>query len=321
MKDASDLLQAGRVKAITQAVYEARGWRPDGVVAASEITARVLADVAVGTPWPWKELTAATFGRREGEVYALGAGTGVGKTDVFTQIIAHDVLTLGIRCGVLYLEQPVAETGRRVAGKSVGRRFHVPDGSWTKDELAGAWGHIEASGNLFLFEAFGATDWDIIKSRIRYMVVSLECRHIFLDHLTALAAAVDDERVALEKIMAELSGMAQELGFVLHFISHLATPDGTPHEEGGRVMVRHFKGSRAIGFWSHFMFGLERDQQAEDPEERSTTTLRCLKDRFTGGATGMTLSLLYDNATGLLSVGEPRPKEGGFSDHGGRKDF
>jgi twinkle protein len=51
---------------------------------------------------------------------------------------------------------------------------------------------------------------------------------------------------------------------MLTFVSHLATPEGKPHEEGGRVMIRHFKGSRAIGFWCHFMFGLERNQQDQD---------------------------------------------------------
>ena len=83
-------------------------------------------------------------------------------------------------------------------------------------------------------------------------------------------------------------------------VSHLATPMGKPHEEGGRVSIRHFKGSRAIGFWCHFMFGLERDQQAEDETERQTTTFRVLKDRYTGQATGLTFPLNYDHVTGKL---------------------
>jgi twinkle protein len=202
---------------------------------------------------------------------------------------------------VLYLEQPTVETSKRIAGKLAGKRFHVPDGSWTAEELEAAFSQIEQTGNVAMFDAFGATSWDVIGPMIRYMVTGLGCMHIFLDHLTALAAAEDDERKALEKIMAELAGIAQETGAMLHFVSHLATPEGKPHEEGGRVMIRHFKGSRAIGFWSHFMFGLERDQQAEDIDSRSVTTLRCLKDRFTGGATGKTWALQYDEPTGLLT--------------------
>jgi twinkle protein len=84
-------------------------------------------------------------------------------------------------------------------------------------------------------------------------------------------------------------------------------------------MIRHFKGSRALGFWCHQMLGMERDQQAEDPKEQSTTTLRCLKDRFTGQATGKTWQLGYDSSTGLLSE-----QEESFEDEetgGGGRDF
>jgi twinkle protein len=79
-------------------------------------------------------------------------------------------------------------------------------------------------------------------------------------------------------------------------------------------MIRHFKGSRAIGFWSFFMFGLERDQQADSPEEASTTTFRILKDRYTGQATGNVILLGYDSETGMLD--EKSPKEAAPEDHG-----
>lgn len=65
-------------------------------------------------------------------------------------------------------------------------------------------------------------------------------------------------------------------------------------------MIRHFKGSRSIGFWCHFMFGLERNQQAEDEEERQTTVFRVLKDRVSGQATGKTFLFGYDHSAGRL---------------------
>jgi twinkle protein len=208
------------------------------------------------------------------------------------------VRVLGIPTGVIYLEQGVAETARRVAGKSVGKRFHVPDGSWTQEELREAVRALRDTHRLHLYDNWGAMDWPTIKARIRYMASALGCQHIYLDHLTALAASETDERVALEKIMAEAASMAQSLKIVLHYVSHLTTPEGKPHEEGGRVTIRHFKGSRAIGFWSHFMFGLERDQQGAD---RGLTFVRCLKDRNTGQATGRVFPMRYDETTGMLN--------------------
>jgi len=300
LKDANEMLQAGRGAEVIDAIWGAKPYRPDGVVSIADLKEKVLEKVEVGMPWPWETLTAATYGRRYGEVYALGAGTGVGKTDVFTQIIKHTAVDLGETCGVIYLEQPVVETARRIAGKVAGKRFHVPDGSWTEEELATAFHVLEESGNVVLYDHFGSSEWETVKSRMRYMAAGLGVKHIFLDHLTALAAGAEDERKELENIMAEMAGMAQELKFCLYFISHLATPEGRPHEEGGRVMIRHFKGSRAIGFWSHFMFGLERNQQEEDETQRHLTTFRILKDRYTGQGTGQVFHLKYDAETGLL---------------------
>lgn len=301
LKDANAMLQANRGAEIIDAIWGAKVFRPDGIVTLADVTADMLKPIEIGLPWPWPGLTKATYGRRYGEVYALGAGTGVGKTDVFTQIIAHTITELKEPCGVVYLEQPVVETGRRIAGKVVGKKFHVPDGSWTPAELGDALSQLDAGGQLFLYNHFGSSEWELVKSRIRFMVVSLGAKHIFLDHLTALAAAEEDERKALEAIMSEISGMAQELNFCFYFISHLATPEGKPHEEGGRVMIRHFKGSRAIGFWSHYMLGLERNQQDEDLSKRHLTVLRVLKDRYTGQATGQQFHLSYDQETGLLA--------------------
>ncbi|MDQ0392637.1 hypothetical protein [Labrys monachus] len=56
----------------------------------------------------------------------------------------------------------------------------------------------------------------------------------------------------------------------------------------------------AIGFWCHYMFGLERDQQHEDERWRSITVFRVLKDRYTGRATGEVIYLGYDRDTGTL---------------------
>lgn len=304
LKDANEMLKEGRGPELVEAFWSAKPWRPDGIVSLRDIRDAILKPVEMGTPWPWDYLTKATYGRRDGEVYALGAGTGIGKTDVFTQTIVHDAVELGIRCGVLYLEQPPVETGRRLTGKLGKKRFHVPDGSWTEQELMDAFDELESTDNIVLYNHFGTSDWEVIESRIRYMVVSLGCKHIFLDHLTALAAHAEDERKAIEGLMADIASLSQELSIKFHFISHLATPEGKPHEEGGRVMIRHFKGSRAIGFWSHFMFGLERDQHHENDAWKKTTTFRILKDRYTGQATGVKFALVYDHDTGLLSEGE-----------------
>ena len=165
------------------------------------------------------------------------------------------------------LEQPVAETAKRLCGKHAKKRFHVPDETYSEEELLAAFDNLDSS-RAYLYDHFGSKDWDTIRDNIRWLAVSEGMKHFYVDHLTALVSHEDDERRALERITA--------------------------------VMAKHFKGSRAIIYWAHFMFGLERDTQAEDEELRQVTTFRVLKDRYTGKATGLTFYLGYETETGIL---------------------
>lgn len=309
-KDANDMLVAGQTQEIINAIWQASPFRPDGLVTIDEILEDVEKPVEWGLPWWLDELTQRTYGRRFGEVYGLGAGTGVGKTDFLTQQIAFDIIDLKLTVGVVFLEQKPTETAKRIAGKVVGQRFHVPDAGWDKEELKATVAKLK--GKVTFYDSFGETDWDVVKAKIRYMAVSLGHRIIYVDHLTAMADT-SNEKESLEQIMKEMAGLANELNIIITFVSHLSTPEGKPHEEGGRVMIKHFKGSRAIGFWSYFLFGLERDQQAEDETERQTTHFRILKDRYTGQATGHTIKLGYDATKGRLYAMEKQPEDYGFT--------
>lgn len=304
MKDANEVLKAGKRSVIVDAIWGAKEFRPDGIVSIDELIEEAKKPIEWGLPWCFPSLTKYTYGRRKGEIYAVGAGTGVGKTDFLTQQIAFDVTELHEKVGVIFLEQKPVETAKRLAGKIAGKRFHIPDAGWTQDELDASL--MQLGGSVYLYDNFGSTDWEVVKAKARYMAVSLGIRLIYIDHLTAMADT-SREKESLEEIMKEMAGLANELNIIITFVSHLATPEGKPHEEGGRVTIRHFKGSRAIGFWSFFMFGLERNQQAEDEDERQTTTFRVLKDRYTGGATGKTIPLGYDENTGKLFEKEECP--------------
>lgn len=329
-KDANEALQAGQGSKVIDAVWGAKEYRPDGILTMADISADIRSPIEMGLPWFDERLTALTYGRRLGELHGFGAGTGVGKTDLFTEQMAFDMNTLGEKIAVFSLEQAPRETGKRLAGKIARRRFHIPNGGWTQDELDATVDSMDRSNRVFFYDTrganFGTTAWETIQGHIRFLAHHEGIRLFYLDHLTALAAAEEDERKALERITAEMGGLVKELNIVLHFISHLATPDGTPHEEGGRVMIRHFKGSRAIGFWSHFMYGLERNQQSDDPAVRGTTTLRVLKDRDTGNSTGECIYFGYDRDVGMLVPCEapPKPDEAkkhGFGDTTQSQDF
>lgn len=319
LKDPNEMLLAGRTEELINAMWQAVEYKPDGLVTLDDVLEEALEPVVMGTPWWSEQLTRHTYGRRPTEIYTLGAGTGMGKTDFFTQQIAFDCVELDIPCAVFYLEQVPKDTAKRIAGKYAGKQFHKPnvDGEppiWTRDELRKALTNDKLRRNLTMYNAFGITEWESLKPKIIYLAEK-GVKHFYIDHLTAMATGGEkDEKAELESIMAELAGLGQRMNLVFHVISHLTTPEkGSSHEEGGRVTIRQFKGSRAIGFWSYFMFGMERNQQSDDPDIKSTTIFRILKDRNLGQATGETIAFGYDKETGRLFEKSSEETEASFN--------
>lgn len=314
LKDPNEMLLAGRTEELINAMWNAKDYKPDGLVTLSDVLEDALKPTVMGDAWFLPTLTKLTYGRRATEIYMLGAGTGMGKTDFFTQQIAYDCMVLDVPVGVFYLEQIPTETAKRIGGKVAGKQFHIPtregeEPKWTNEELRAALLNKKLDKNLTMYNAFGVTQWESLKPKIIYLAEK-GVKHFYIDHLTAMATGGDrDEKSELEHIMSELAGLGQRMNLIFHIISHLTTPEGKSHEEGGRVTIRQFKGSRAIGYWSYFMFGMERNQQADCPDEKTTTSFRVLKDRYTGQATGEVIKLGYDADTGRLY--EKSPEEVG----------
>jgi twinkle protein len=319
--DVTELVQAGRSRDATNAVFHPDPFRPDGIVSLTSLEAEMLNPVVVGRPYAIKAQTEWTYGKRPGEVTVLGAGTGIGKSDWMIQDAAHTLApALPLEASplawvngvyspiaVFNYEAGPAITGKALLGKLFQKRFHIPDDDdvlWTKAELEEAMAfYKEQCAKCFINDHQGAVNWEGVKERLRYLKHTEGIVQGYIDPMAALVATEDDERKALDRMMAEAKMLAEELQIGLHFNSHLTRPsDGPSHEEGGRVTLKNFRGSNAIGMWASFVWGLERNQQADDPEERAVTTLRSLKDRYTGNSTGKTTKLIFNQLTGMLET-------------------
>jgi len=298
-KDPNDMLRKDKHQEFLSAIFTAKESRPDGIVSVDDIFDEAIKPPVMGRSFPWATLTDVTYGYRTKEIYGIGAGSGAGKTEAFKEMINHTIYHHKEPAGVIFLEEPAHKTLKVLAGKRVNKRFHIPadkGGDWTIEELTE--GINDLRGKVYLYNHFGSKDWESIEAKIRYMVVALGIKDIYLDHLTALVAQEDNEYKALNRIMEEMASLVQDLDCTIFYISHLRKAAGTPHEEGGHVSADQFKGSGAIVYWSNFLFGIERNQQAEDIDERNTSIFRVLKDRNTGIATGTHFKLRYDHSTG-----------------------
>jgi twinkle protein len=320
-KDARSALLAGDSKAIQQAYFNATEFRPEGIFMVKDLIAEARKPIVMGMPWWSETLTKWTFGRRPGELYTLGAGNSIGKTDWTTQSIAYDAMVLKVMTAVIYLEQPPVETLKRLAGKIAGKPFHIPmeEGGYTQLDLDKALDGLELCDKLIFGGNFSTTEWPEVAAKIRYLVVSKGVKIVYLDNLTALVDT-ENERQSVETIIKQMALLCQDLQINIVLLCHLkdvGNSGGASHEEGGKVRLNQFKGSRAMGAWPHYAFGLERDTQHENPALRNYSTFRVVKDRYTGRANGNTMCLRFDTATGQLNECEfpqdDSAKSGGFT--------
>ena len=158
------------------------------------------------------------------------------------------------------------------------------------------------TGRVFLYDHFGSMEVEDLLNRVRYMVLGLDCKLIFIDHLSVIVSGLDimDERKAIDRTMTMLRKLTEETGCVIHLVTHLRRLNSDrSHEEGMEINLGHLRGSHGIAQISDTVIALERNTQSDDPIIANTTTLRVLKCRYTGDV-GMAGKLYYDNQTGRM---------------------
>lgn len=305
VKDANDMLKAGNPAGIVDAIWGAKQYRPDGVLAGSELWDRLnQCKDFEALPYPWPKLQDITRGCRKGEVVTLTAGTGVGKSEVARAVAAHFHDNHQETVGYIALEESVERTALGLMGLHAGRRLHLGLDPLSDADRRAAFDATVGSGRYYLYDHWGSLDGEHLLSRIRFMARGCGCTTIILDHLSIVVSGIEsgNERKTIDTLMTSLRSLVQELRIRLILINHLRRIEGTPHEEGGQVSLSHLRGSGSIAQLSDIVVALERDQQSEGGS--SMTRLRVLKNRHTG-QTGVAGWLQYDPVTGRLSEGEP----------------
>jgi len=280
-KDPSEALQANDAEAIRKAIWDAKPFRPDGIVDGKSLLSTVTKpQPPFDHEYPFAGLNKKLHGIRYGELTTFTAGTGAGKTSIMRHI-ATDLLIKGESVGILELEASNRRTALGLMSTAVGKNLAL--GEHTEDELTEAFNNSIANWNLYMFDGFGSFDPDLIYNRIEYMATGLECKIIFLDHLSILLSGLSgDERRMIDSTMTKLRSLVERTGIALFLVSHLrrSNNDSNAHEEGGRVSLSQLRGSHSIAQISDNLVGLEVDQQGEGG--RSPTTIRILKNRYSG---------------------------------------
>ena len=306
MKDASEMLVGNQIKEFMQHWWDAKVYRPDGIVAGEDTWEALVNKRKVkSVPYPWEGLNEITKGHRPYELVTVTSGSGMGKSQ-FIRELEYDLLhRTKENIGVLALEEDIARTTLGIMSVAANRPLHLEEET-PVDELRPYWKDTLGTGRYYLFDHWGSTSADNLLSRVRYMAKALDCRYVILDHLSIVVSSQEngDERKAIDEIMTRLRTLVAETGITLFLVSHLKRVTGKPHEDGGKISLQDLRGSQSIAQLSDIVIGMERDQQHEDIDVRNTTSVRVLKNRYTG-QTGPACWLKYDLDTGRMNETAP----------------
>lgn len=304
-KDASDVLQAGKPGDIKLAVYGATAWRPQGIVNAADSADDVCQPKegdqhAWSYHWPWEFAEDCLGKMLPGQVCYHVAGTGIGKSTAMAEI-AHSLVSQKCKVGLMFFEDTRRDVKLRLMSIAVNDRLDARPRS--DEEMRALHQRVFGDRMIELFDPETA-EWSVgaILDYVRYCAKALDCRVIFIDPLTFIAAGLslgDDERRALDKASRDLAALAKELGIMLHIAHHLTDPrDGGGHTEGAASHLNQVRGSGGIANFATFVIGHERNQQAEG-DGFLLTQLRSLKNR-PRSITGPMGVLRYDMQSGRL---------------------
>lgn len=310
LKDANECLLAGREQDIITAIWNAKPYRPDGVISCKELRdtcVTAVDNLMSGVNTPWDSFNRLTRGVRLGELCVITSGSGMGKSTLLRELEHFFGCVKGERCGIIALEESCQKTCLELMSITLNKRITVDIGATTQQERESAFNETFGKDTFHLYDHFGSLGTDNLLSKIRYMIIGLGCKYIFLDHISIVVSGMDStdeggERKCIDKLMTDLRSLVEETGCAMFVVSHLKRPEKKGHEEGGQVSLSQLRGSGAIAQLADMVIGLERNQQGDTP---NILTLRVLKNRFSG-ETGISGYLKYDSETGRLSdVNDP----------------
>lgn len=303
-KDPNECLSEGKGPEVLQAVWNAKPYRPDGIVSGTDLYEKCVTDIddlKDSVEYPWVALQNKTKGARHGELYVFTSGSGMGKSTILRELEYYFGVHRGELCGIVALEESTRKTGMELMSIHLSKRLILNPECADEDERSRAFSETIGNGNFFLYDHFGSLDSSNLLSKLRFMIVSLGCKRIFLDHISIVVSGMDTdedggERKAIDKLMTNLRSLVEETGATMFVVSHLKRPEKKGHEEGAQVSLSQLRGSGAIAQLSDMVIGLERNQQGDNP---NVLTLRVLKNRHSGD-TGVSGYLEYDPETGRL---------------------
>lgn len=305
LKDASEMLQANRIREFTSAFWDAKAHHPVGILSFSDKEmwdsfVRRGTEEIIPMPEAYGALNQMMGGGiAAGEITIIGALTSIGKSTMVYNLL-YDLLTTGNKkVGAVFLEADRGEIVEKTISLHLGQNISIiPANKRDYTAYRTAYDDLIKDDKLHILDHQGSSDADILFSKMRYLVKGLDCEVIILDPLQA--AVTSNENGMIDQFMDNCLKLAKETGVSIIVVSHLRKPSSNdPHA----VSEYDTKGSGSINQIAFNTILLSRDKLSDNPIERNSTKVQLVKCRRTGN-TGVAGWLYYDSDSGRLIQGE-----------------
>lgn len=338
MKDANEMVLAGRGGEITKYIWNAETVKKTSVIQLSSIRDEVLKKPEMGEPWPWPTMTEITFGLRTPELILIVAAEGIGKTLIVNEILQGQLKNKN-NIGLFSLEQDAADTGQRLVGSYLNKQLQIPGSKdWNDKEIADKLDEFDKQ--VFLYDnKSGPLSLEKLLINITYLHKCHSVKMFVLDNLTAMCSnpIIDGKRMSESNfagvVMAKLAELTRMLGVNIIVVAHtnkdqiskqqyvssslknaeitlgqsaqeqdkLLNPPGSTWESGRVPNTSHILGSGNAARLADHVIALSRNKMSEDHIERSTTYVKFIKTgRRNPACAKNSFKLLYDYSTGKL---------------------
>ena len=304
LKDANEMLLAGRGADLKSSIYQAREYRPDGIKRGSELgLAEILKATPRGLTIPYPDFNHMIRGLRQRELVMFTAGSGIGKSTIVRELGVHLLRDHQKRVGWVMLEESFTKTVQGIVAIDnniplmhlVEEPKLLAEENWVRsmDNLV---------SNASFYDSWGSADIDSLMSRMKYLAVGCQCDFIILDHISMVVSGLDvDERKTIDILMTKLRQFCEQTNVGVLAVSHLrrnATKGS--FNEGAEISLNDLRGSAGLEQLSDIVVALERDQQADTEDLAHRIQFRVLKNR-PFGTTGVAGYAMYDSHTGRLN--------------------
>lgn len=297
MKDASDMVKAGRSAELKQLFWKAVPFSRVDVLHLSQMWEDFESEdnnVKIPFPASWAHLNEMMNGGMEkGEITILGALTSIGKSSIINNVVFHLIENTKFKVGAMYLEGTKREVVRDLLSLDAGVNLRtVNRDSIDIESLKRRFFESLAKKDQFVYvDHQGSISTSEIFDKLNYLAKAENCDVIIIDPVQAGVNSSDNG--AIIEFMDTLLKFAKETDTCVIAVSHMRKPsEDNPHA----VTEYQLMGSSSLNQIAFNTILISRDKMNPCPIKKSATKLQLVKCRRTGN-TGDAGWLRYDGAT------------------------